>query len=126
MIPFVNEVQRSTKKQIVTFRGINYADQTQDGDLRAGLNLSARRLPYLTTRRGRKKLEQYTGATAMTARGVLVVVQGTDLLYDGEVAGQVTAGEKQFAVVGNKLVIWPDKTYLDLDTRTIHHPAPYG
>lgn len=74
----------------------------------------------MTTRRGRKKLEQYTGATAMTARGVLVVVQGTDLLYDGEVAGQVTAGEKQFAVVGNKLVIWPDKTYLDLDTRTIH------
>lgn len=107
------------KKQIVAFRGINYSDQTQDGELRDALNVSARRLPYLATRKGREKLEEYAGATAMAARGVLAVVQGTQLLYDGEVVGQVIQGEKQFAVVGNKLVIWPDKTYLDLETKTI-------
>lgn len=105
-------------------RGINYSDQTQDGDLRDSLNLSARRYPYMTTRRARvkqKKTEDayYTGATALTAWGKLVAVEGTDLLYDGEVVGQVTEGEKQFAVVNTKMVIWPDKKYLDMNSRQV-------
>lgn len=119
MLPFLNSTQPSAKKQIVSFRGINYSDQIQDGDLRDALNLSVRRYPYLSTRRARKKMEAYHGATAMFARGSLVVVQGTDLVYDGKVVGQVSAGEKQFAVVNTKMVIWPDKVYLDLNSNTV-------
>ena len=119
MLPFLNNTANRTQRQIVTFRGINWSDQIQDGDLRDSLNLSARRFPYLSTRRARRKMDAYSGATAMTARGALVVVQGTDLIYDGSVVGQVIAGEKQFAVVNTKLVIWPDKVYLDLNSRTM-------
>lgn len=119
MLPFLNSAKSSGQKQVVAFRGINWSDQYQDGDLRNSLNLSARRYPYLTTRRSRGRLSEYSGATAMTARAGLVVVQGTDLLYDGVVVGQVTAGEKQFAVVNTKMVIWPDKVYLDLTSRTV-------
>lgn len=107
------------QKQIVAFRGINYSDQIQDGDLADALNLSVRRYPYLSTRRARQKMDAYSGATALTARGSLVAVQGTDLIYDGEVVGQVSEGEKQFAVVNTKMVIWPDKVYLDLTDNTI-------
>ena len=115
----MKSTDRRTKKQVVAFRGINYSDRIQDGDLRDSLNLSARRYPYMSTRRAREKLALYSAASAMTARGSLVVVQGTNLIYDGQTVGQVTAGEKQFAVVNTKMVIWPDKVYLDLNSLTI-------
>lgn len=118
MLPFLNSTNRGTRKQVVAFRGINYSDQTQDGDLRDALNLSARRYPYLTTRRARAKQEAYSGCTALMAHGKLVAVRGTDLLYDGEVIAQVTEGEKQFAVVNTNLVVWPDKLAVDLEKHT--------
>lgn len=114
MLPILKSVNRKQKKELVAFRGINYSDAYRDGDLRESLNISTRRFPYLTTRRARRKLDEYDGATALAVRGGIVVVKGTDLLYDGEVVGTVTEGEKQFAVVNTKLVIWPDKVYLDL------------
>ena len=107
------------QSEIVAMRGINYSDQIRDGDLRDSLNLSARRYPYITARRARVRQEGYTDATALTAWGKLVAVVGTDLMYDGETVGQVTAGEKQFAVVNTKMVIWPDKVYLDLNGLTV-------
>lgn len=115
----MNSTKRKTGKQVVAFRGINYSDQVTDGDLRDSLNLSARRYPYLSTRHARTKVDGYEGCTALTARGKMVAVQGTDLLYDGKKLGTVTAGEKQFAVVNTKMVIWPDKVYLDLTSQTV-------
>lgn len=119
MLPFLNSRRPGSKKQIVAFRGINYSDQFQDGDMKDCLNLSARRFPYLTTRRARQQLDEYSNATAMAARGSLVVVSGTNLIYDGEVVGTVTAGEKQFAVVNTKIIVWPDKVYYDLVTHSM-------
>lgn len=111
-------VQKS-KTEVVSLRGINYSDNFQDGDLMESENLSARRFPYITTREARVKQEAYSNATAITSWEKLVVVQGTDLLYDGNVVGKVTAGEKQFAVVNTRMVIWPDKKYLDIDSLTL-------
>lgn len=119
MLPFLNNTTQNAKRQVVEFRGINWSDQCQDGDMKDSLNVSVRRYPYLSNRRSRGKLSQYSGVTAMTARSALVVVQGTNLIYDGMVVGQVTEGEKQFAVVNTKMVIWPDKVYLDLNSRTV-------
>ena len=115
-LPSIPYAMQKSKSEIVAMRGINFSDALQDGDLAESKNLSARRYPYIATRRARAKQAQYAGCTAMTAWAKLVVVQGTDLLYDGAVRGQVTAGAKQFAVVNTKLVIWPDKVYLDLNT----------
>lgn len=126
MLPFLNRANAKSQKQIVAFRGLNLTDAYQDGDLADCVNLSFRRFPYLSTRLARKTIGSYPGATAMTARDKLVIVQGTgqmdengveiaDLLYDDEVVGQVTAGDKQFAVINTKMVIWPDKVYLDLN-----------
>lgn len=119
MLPYLKNTAGATKKQLVAFRGINWSDQAQDGDLADSLNLSARRWPYLAARRARARQTGYTNCTALTARGELVAVQGTSLLYNGAVVGTVTAGEKQFAVVNTKMVIWPDKVYLNLTDNTI-------
>ena len=118
-LPYLKSAGSPSKVETVAMRGINYSDQIQDGDLRDSLNLSARRYPYISTRRARVKQEQYSGATGLTAWGKLVVIQGTNVLYDGEVVGTVTEGEKQFAVVNTKMVIWPDKVYLDMATREV-------
>ena len=54
-------------------------------------NISARRYPYFSQRRARQVQSDYTGVTALTSWGKLVAVRGTDLLYDGQVVGTVTA-----------------------------------
>lgn len=118
-LPNITYAMQKNKREILAMRGINYSDQLKDGDLADSLNLSARRYPYIATRKGRVKQEAYANVTALTAWETLVAVRGTDLLYDGAVVGQVTAGEKQFAVVNTRLVIWPDKVYLDLNTSTV-------
>ncbi len=110
---------QKNKTEIVSLRGINYSDNFQDGDLAESENLSSRRFPYITTRQTRERQEAYSGGTAITSWEKLVVVQGTDLLYDGRVVGTVTAGEKQFAVVNTRMVIWPDKKYLDIESLTL-------
>lgn len=124
MLPYLNSTRNKARKQVVTFRGINYSDMFQDGELRESLNLSTRRFPYLATRRARGK-QDYSGVTAMTAWEKLVTVQGTNIYYGDELmkdkdgyAYTLTAHEKQFAVLNTKLVIWPDKMYVDLTDGT--------
>ena len=124
MLPYLNSTRDKARKQIVTFRGINYSDMFRDGDLRESLNLSTRRYPYLATRRARAK-QDYSNVTAMTAWEKLVTVQGKNVYYGDEQLKdksgnvyEVTEGEKQFAVLNTKLVIWPDKAYVDLTDGT--------
>ena len=120
-LPNMRYTEGAAKREVVALRGINYGDSLQDGDLVSCENLSARRYPYLSTRRPRARQTAQSGptTTALTAWGKLVAVQGTELTYDGKKVGEVTAGEKQFAVVNTKLVIWPDKVYLDLTNQSV-------
>ena len=119
MLPILRQERGNAKKEMVQFRGLNYSDLTQDGDLKDCINLSSRRYPFLTTRKKRVHIPEHDGATAMTVRGELVVLKGTDLYYGGEIVGQLSEGEKQFAVVNTKLCIFPDKKYLDLLTMKV-------
>lgn len=119
ILPKIQYTMQKSRKEIVAMRGINYSDQIQDGDMADSLGISALRYPYITTRKVRPKLAEYENISAMTAWDKLVAVRGTDLLYDGAVVGSVTEGEKQFAVVNTKLVIWPDRVYLDLNTHSV-------
>ena len=74
MLPQISNNVGKSKSEIVSMRGINWSDQLQDGDMRDSLNLSARRYPYITTRRAREKQKKtadayYSGGTALTAWG---------------------------------------------------------
>lgn len=119
-LPNLKYSEQKSKQQIVEFLGLNFSDNYSDGNFAACRNLSTRRYPYLCTRLRRLAVGNYTAPTAVTAWNKLVVVDGTSLIYDGKTVGTVQSGEKQFAVVNTKLVIWPDKKYLDLNTSTLH------
>lgn len=120
-----NEMPKS-RAQVVALRGINYTDNFQDGDLADSLNVSTRRYPYLSTRTARTPEAGYSSITALTAWNNLIAVQDSGdgaaalLVGQEEPISGITPGEKQFAVVNTKLVIWPDQVYLDMTDNTIH------
>lgn len=109
------------KREVVAMRGINYSDNYQDGDLAESTNISTRRWPYIAPRTKRvAMIESGSNVTAMTSwADKFVTVRGTGLYYGGKKVGTVSAGEKQFATVNTKLVIWPDKVYLDVQNEVI-------
>lgn len=113
-LPYLRARQGKLQRETVAFGGLNYTDRVQDGDAADSRNISLRRWPCLATRRGRRELEGYSACTALSSWNKLIAVDGTRLLYDGRVVGQVSAGEKQFAVLNTKVVIWPDRVYFDL------------
>ena len=130
MLPDWPMVRITRRKEMVQGRGINYSDNFQDGDLAGSENLSVRRWPYIATRNARKRVEEHQGVTAMTSWNGLVVVRPGDhdgttedkVLYQGESIGWLEHLEgvtRQFAAVNTRLVIWPDKKYLDMADKTI-------
>lgn len=105
------------RQQILEWHGIQYGRITQDGELEESENLSTAEFPALCQRRGRKTLSGYTAPTAAGARDKLIVVDGTELKYDGTVVGTVTAGEKQIVTVNSKVCVFPDQVFYDTDTK---------
>ena len=108
-LPYMTAATGKNRKQIIAFAGLNYGQGAGDGELAESWGLSSARFPCLSQRDGRKTAGTYTSPTGLYARGKLCVVDGTDFLYDGKVVGHVTAGEKQFATINTKIVIFPDK-----------------
>lgn len=110
------------RREIVAMRGINYSDNHRDGDLAESQNISTKRWPYFSVR-GKREGVATSGSGMVTAltswADTFVTVRGTELWYGNEKMGDVSAGAKQFAAVNTKLVIWPDKVYLDVASKTI-------
>ena len=131
-LPYLPETKSKTKQQTVAFAGINYSQNTRDGELAECENLSSRNFPCLSQRAGRKTVQTYTSPTAMFVKrharyygsqmlDVVVVVDGTTLYVDGKAVGTVKAGEKQFASINSKIVIWPDRICYDIQKKKLEN-----
>lgn len=119
MLPKIPYIMRKNKRQTVAMGGINYSGVLRDGDIADSKGISARAYPYITTRKSKSKLP-YTAVDSMTVfQGKMVTVRGGNLYWGGELIGNIEGGEKQFAAVNTKLVIMPDKVYLDATDKKI-------
>lgn len=123
MLPYLSEVQNSSKKYSVVFKGINYGEGTQDGEFAETHNLSTDSYPCITQRAERIKAAEYTKPTTLHSKGQMLVINDIDdktaeVYYGGtKIEGAVlTAGKKQTATVGNYIVIFPDKKYYKVPT----------
>lgn len=116
MLPYLEDVQNASKKYSVTFRGLNYGEGSQEGEFAETLNLSTDQYPCITQRAKRIKKGQYTSPTSIHAKGKLIVIDGTKVMYGDKEVGTVTQGKKQMASVGNYVVIFPDKVYYRVPT----------
>lgn len=115
-LPKIPYQDRKVRQQTVRFGGLNLNDTRDSGQFANTSGVSTRLYPVLSPRLGRAMNNHYPSATTIYAYDGLIVVNGTDLYYDGEKVGTVSEGKKQFAVVNTKLCIWPDKRYLDLQS----------
>lgn len=115
-LPFMNSTGAKNKRQIIDFRGINYSPVGGDGELEESYNLSSEHYPWVSQRAGRKTEAVYLSPTGLYARGKLCVVDGEDFRYGGEIVGKVERGEKHFATINTKIVIFPDKKFYDTHT----------
>lgn len=101
--------------QMVNFRGINWSEQVQEGDLSDSIGLSLERYPILSQRTDREPVLSMQGVSDFFAwDGHLVSVRDDGLYLDDEAIDNITPGKKQWAVVNTKLCIWPDMVYVDL------------
>ena len=106
--------------QILAFRGINLTDNFTPGSAADSENISTRRYPYITTRNGRGVPSggHNSFVTSLFAWDQLVKVVGTRIYIGDELVADpeylVDSSPKQFAVVNTKLVIFPDKAYVDM------------
>lgn len=119
MLPKIPYSTQKTKRQNIAFYGLNRTDNTTDGELSDSCGISSNRFPYLTQRKGRSMYADYMDATDVFEwDGHFIVVSGGFLFVDGEQIDSIKPGKKQFAVVGNKLIVAPDMLMVDLTDGT--------
>ena len=117
-IPNVPYVMRKNKSSEITMRGINYTNIIKDGDIYDSDGVVADEYPYISVKK-KNKLVENGASSAIFFGGKLCYIKDGIFYYDGEPMGYVSEGEKQMAIVNTKLVIFPDKKYFDLPTKTI-------
>lgn len=123
-LPGISAASGKTQRQTVQFYGLNISENRKEGELADSMGLTTDNYPVITQRKCRKSLGAYTRPTSIFSWGGLIVVDGTRLIYKGQVVGNVTEGEKQFAVVNTKLCIFPDKVFLDLNDLAVRPLEP--
>ena len=67
---------------------------------------------------------RYESPTDIHAKGGLLVVDGTKVLYNGVEKGTVSEGKKQIATIGNYIVIFPDKLYYNVAEDVFGNMSP--
>lgn len=121
-LPKVPYIMDKNKRQVVSMGNINYSKMTNDGDIADSGGVSGRHFPLITTARGKGDIDKSyipEGANEKIDAiaffgGEFVYVKNSKLFYGGREIGDVLPGEKQFAAVNTKLVIMPDKKFLDV------------
>lgn len=119
-LPKLPYSEQRRQSQILQFRGMNLTDNYPLGSVRDSLNITTDRFPYIASRnaRGAVEGEHNTYVSSLYNWDELVKVSGF-VLYIGDerVADPqrlLDSSEKQFAVVNTKLVIFPEKVYIDM------------
>lgn len=96
----------------VQFNGYMHTVSCSEGQIWDETNISGRAWPYLRPVRERASFGK-TCTHALFAHDELGWVHGTELWYDNHLVGYVADSRKQIAVMGNRIVIWPDKVVLN-------------
>lgn len=118
ILPYLTETGEPGKKYVVGFKGLNFGEGYQEGELADCMNLSSEKYPCISQRAARIKAGSYISPTTLHAKDGLLVIDGTRVIYNGANVGTVTAGRKQTATIGNYVVIFPDKVYYDVKNAT--------
>lgn len=122
-LPYMSDksIMRPTVR--TQFGGLNNNLSARDGEIVWMENMSSREFPLLTPRGKRAWVQTISDPWGIGARDELYWVDGTGFYYNGVLKGSVAASMKQFAAMGNMILIFPDKKYYDIDSGTFGNLA---
>ena len=100
------------KTQQVQFNGYRHTVDCSEGQIWDETNISGRAHPYLRPIRNRPEFPNSCD-NALFSHDAIGWVNGTELWYDGHLVGYVEDSKKQIAVMGDRIVIFPDKVVLN-------------
>lgn len=99
------------------FKGLHKRDGAPEGAFLEVSGITTADYPSMKTRPPRARIGEWENATDVyETDGHLVVIDDNKLYYDGTFLSNVGGTKKQFAELGRKLVVWPDKIYINLNT----------
>jgi len=102
----------------VEFKGLNHTLGASDGDIYDMENMTSDHYPVLSPRERRRLLHAVKhGRGVFSYGGHLYWIDGKYVRKDGETVGRVEDSEtvRTFAALQNKILIFPDKKYIDID-----------
>lgn len=97
----------------VQFGGYDHRLSAQDGALRDMRNLTGDQHPLLAVRQRRRKVVDLAQPGGLGSLNGLYWVDGDGFYYRGVKKGTVTPGQKRFAGMGSRIIIFPDKAVYD-------------
>ncbi|MCR4934928.1 MAG: hypothetical protein K5990_00415 [Oscillospiraceae bacterium] len=120
MLPRLSIHNGPRRFQELKLSGLDLRPGAAEGSLRQTQNLSLEDAPVLRPRAPRQLLGSLTAPGGLYALDALYWVDGTTLYRDGTAAATLsTAGQKRFAALGRRLVIFPDKLLYDPAAGTV-------
>lgn len=114
-LPQLKKYISKSKKYIISFGGINKRSGFSEGELHDSKNLSSDLLPFISQRGERATKEKFNAPTAIFAHNGIAIVDEASFLYKADAESEfvekatITAGKKQIAQLGDKIIVWPDK-----------------
>ena len=109
--------KRKNTPDIRIWNGLNRSQGAADGEVIDCVGLSTKMWPAMSADDGRTRIGEWENATDVyETDGHMVVIDDNKLYYDGTFLSNVGGTKKQFAEINRKLVIWPDKIYINLNT----------
>lgn len=120
-LPYDDRITRSVQQN---FGGYQHNRGVYDGNLYDMKNLSSDQYPLLGPRRPRVSVDviaPYNGVAG--AEEVLCYAEGTAFYFGTREVGTVSDCRKTFAVLGRRLLIFPDKVYLNTSAAGVYPTA---
>ena len=111
------------KARTEVFGGYDHNLGAGDGSIWDEGNMTSDYYPVMGTRVPRYAVQSVTAPYGLYALDGLWWVDGGTLYHDGTVICSVSEGEKQFAAMGKRLLIWPDKIVVDAGANPITYKS---
>lgn len=115
-LPYADGIRKARTE---TFAGYDHNIGAGDGTIWDEGNMTSDYFPVMGTRAARYRTRTVSVPEALCSLEGLWWVDGGTLYHDGTVVTSVTQGEKQFAAMGQRLLIWPDKIVVRADNHAV-------